>query len=1057
MNRRSTEGLTMLRKMLTFIFALLGLIVGPAQTQAQTAAQRHALVIGNDGYRHIGPLINSRSDARAIASTLEGLGYRVSLHTDVDLNGLKVALRNFRARVNGGDEAIFFFAGHGVEIEGVNYLLPIDIQSESAEQVRDDAIPLQRVLDDLRERRVRFSLAIVDACRSNPFRGAGRSIGGRGLAATTAATGQMVLYSAGAGQEALDHLGPGDTVRNGVFTRVLLREMVKPGIEVGEVMRTVRNEVASMARSVGHDQVPALYDQTLGTFYFQPARPAAASAAPVTAPPPGGSQTAGPAVNPAAAENQFWSDVRAIDNAQAYDAYLAEYPKGRYAPLARAALARLAGAATATGPTSARIGPQGAAATAPPVAKAASGTVFRDCDECPEMVVVPGGNFEMGAAPGEEEAEGVAEEFRNQSQPRRRVEVASFAAGRFEVTRGQYRAFVQATAREGKGCLVWDGKDWSADAGKDWRHPGYPQDDGHPVTCVSWEDAKAYVGWLSLRSGHAYRLLTEAEWEYSARAGTVTRRYWGDDGNHSCTYANTLDRAAKRVVPGAENATVSECDDGHAYTSPVGRYQPNAFGLHDMLGNVWEWVEDCWNKSYAGAPADSRARTDGDCAERPLRGGSWSDDPSFVRAADRSFDGISERSNFNGFRIARDSPQGVAAAPAGAGLSPALAAEIEKRFWADVREIGNREAYDAYLARYPTGQFALLARAAIARLSAAAGSATSPAPSPAAPVAASASVTSSPAAAPPVLSVTPPASATPPVPSPARSRLGAVGTVFKDCDECPEMVVVPGANFEMGAAPGEEEAEGLSEQERNQSQPRRMVGISPFAAGRFEVTRGQYRAFAQATGRQDKACWVWDGKEWVENAAKSWREPGFPQDDGHPVTCVSWEDAKAYVAWLSSRTGQPYRLLTEAEWEYAARAGTSTRRYWGNRGGESCAHANSADRSARPLVPGASNWEVAECDDGHAYTATAGRYRANAFGLHDMLGNVSEWVEDCWSPNYAGAPSDGRARTQGDCGKRVMRGGSWFNVPVYVRAAYRSWGGSTRLDNEFGFRVARSD
>jgi formylglycine-generating enzyme required for sulfatase activity len=645
----------MFRIVLSTVVALLAFIDGAAIAQTQGAAQRRALVIGNDSYQHVERLKNSRADARAVATALEQSGFRVSVHTDLDLNGLKGVLRTFKAQVNGGDEALFFFAGHGVEIDGVSYLMPTDIKGDTPDQVRDDAVPLQRVLDDLREKRARFSLAIIDACRNNPFQGSGRSIGGgRGLAAPPVATGQMVLYSAGAGQIALDELGPRDPVRNGVFTRVLLREMTKPGVEVGEVMRSVREEVAALAKSVGREQVPALYDQRLGQFFFRAPVAAAPQAQPPVAQPPvqAIAAPAGPEV-----ENQFWADAKAINNRAAYEAYLAAYPRGRYAALARAAIAQAAAPAPIPAPAQASTPPPPAATTRASVS--APGTVFKDCDECPEMVMIPGGRFEMGAAPGEEEAEGLPGQFRNRSQPRRMVEVGPFAAGRFEVTRGQYRAFVQATGREDKGCWAWNGKELAQDAGKSWRDPGYAQDDGHPVACVSWDDAKAYTVWLSRRTGKTYRLLTEAEWEYAARAGTVTRRYWGDDGNRSCAYANTLDRTAKRVVPGFSHFQSAECDDGHAYTAPVGRYQANAFGLHDMLGNVWEWVEDCWNETYSGAPVDGRAWSSGNCGRRVLRGGSWGSDPRLVRAADRDGDTTAIRIDIIGFRVARTDNNGI--------------------------------------------------------------------------------------------------------------------------------------------------------------------------------------------------------------------------------------------------------------------------------------------------------------------------------------------------------------------------------------------------------------
>lgn len=282
-----------------------------------------------------------------------------------------------------------------------------------------------------------------------------------------------------------------------------------------------------------------------------------------------------------------------------------------------------------------------------------AGTTFTDCADCPEMVVIPGGRFLMGAAPGEEERENMLEEFRNRSQPQRTVAVKRFSAGKFEVTRGQYRVFAEATGRGSDGCFVWTAYGFEQDASRDWRNPGYFQDDTHPVVCVSWDDASAYVKWLSQKTAKRYRLLTEAEWEYAARAGTATTRFWGDDGNRSCEYANAGDVSTRARVPGAGTWSVADCNDRYAYTAPVGRYRPNAFGLHDMLGNVWEWTEDCWNGSYSGAPADGSAWTAGDCSLRAVRGGSWEDAPMAVRAAYRVGSPTVIRVYIRGFRVAR--------------------------------------------------------------------------------------------------------------------------------------------------------------------------------------------------------------------------------------------------------------------------------------------------------------------------------------------------------------------------------------------------------------------
>ena len=236
--------------------------------QKTVYANRRALVIGNDAYKQVTQLVNAREDANAMADSLRKVGYQVTLKLDLTEKEMKIALRTFKSQIEGGDEVLFFFAGHGVQLGASNYLLPIDIAGESEEQIKDDAMQLQKVLDDIGERKAKLTLALIDACRDNPFKVAGRAIGGRGLAPTTAAPGQMVIFSAGSGQQALDKMGPADKHKNGVFTRVFLKEMQLPGVSIDRILRNVRTEVVAMARSVGHEQVPAIYDQVVGDFYF---------------------------------------------------------------------------------------------------------------------------------------------------------------------------------------------------------------------------------------------------------------------------------------------------------------------------------------------------------------------------------------------------------------------------------------------------------------------------------------------------------------------------------------------------------------------------------------------------------------------------------------------------------------------------------------------------------------------------------------------------------------------------------------------------------------------
>jgi uncharacterized caspase-like protein len=234
-------------------------------------ANRKALVMGNDSYKAVATLENAREDARLMAKSLTNVGYQMTLKLDLTEKEMKAALRSFKNQVDAGDEVAIFYAGHGVQLANSNYLIPIDVAGQDEEQIKDEGIALQRLLDDMTDKKAKFTLAMIDACRDNPFKSNGRAIGGgtRGLAPTTAATGQMVVFSAGSGQQALDKLGPSDKDKNGLFTRIFAREMQKPQVTVDRVVRSVRTEVVKLARSVGHDQVPAIYDQVVGEFYFR--------------------------------------------------------------------------------------------------------------------------------------------------------------------------------------------------------------------------------------------------------------------------------------------------------------------------------------------------------------------------------------------------------------------------------------------------------------------------------------------------------------------------------------------------------------------------------------------------------------------------------------------------------------------------------------------------------------------------------------------------------------------------------------------------------------------
>jgi formylglycine-generating enzyme len=258
-------------------------------------------------------------------------------------------------------------------------------------------------------------------------------------------------------------------------------------------------------------------------------------------------------------------------------------------------------------------------------AAAAQTQTFKDCPHCPQMVKVPAGTFMMGSSVTETMSEGVKEADVADERPQHSVTIKQeFALGKYPVTRGEFAAFVKETGyNAGPKCAVYAGDTFEERSGRSWRNPGYPQTDQHPVVCVSFEDAQHYVQWLSRKTGQSYRLPTEAEWEFAARAGTTNTRFWGDGREHACDFANVADFAAADALGWNKGDNIFHCRDGFAYTAPVGSFRPNAFGLYDMLGNVWQWTEDCHHDSYDGAPSDGSAWTSGECKYRVLRGSSW--------------------------------------------------------------------------------------------------------------------------------------------------------------------------------------------------------------------------------------------------------------------------------------------------------------------------------------------------------------------------------------------------------------------------------------------------
>ena len=594
------------------------------------------------------------------------------------------------------------------------------------------------------------------------------------------------------------------------------------------------------------------------------------------------------------------------------------------------------------------------------------GVLFRDCGLCPAMMVVPAGSFTMGSPDSEDGRQA-------NEGPQHVVTIAQpLAVGMREVTFAEWDACV----KEG-GC---DYQPSSSDRGN------------YPVVNISWEDAQVYLTWLSAHTGHSYRLLSESEWEYVARAGTATPYFFGN--------------------------TISTDDANYNYaigsTTTVGAYSANAFGLYDLHGNVWEWVQDCSHSSYRGAPDDGTAWETPGCSKRVLRGGSWNDGWSGLRSAYRFDRSPNSRDGARGFRVARVltgesitlpgqtystatdigdlvNVQGIHIASSATSRSQINRFTLSERRLVRLGLDDLSENMDLYLEGELSGTIASSKNRATADESIV--HILDPGTYYARIVAVGGKVSSSYAFS--------------YESNPTEVITEDTGTVFQDCETCPYMIVVPAGSFTMGSPDGEDGREA------NEG-PQHVVTIAqPLAVGMREVT------FAE-----------WD--ECVKEGGCDY-QPSSSNRGNYPVVNISWEDAQVYLTWLSAHTGHSYRLLSESEWEYVARAGTATPYFFGNTISTDDANYNYAIGS----------------------TTTVGAYSANAFGLYDLHGNVWEWVQDCSHSSYRGAPDDGTAWETPGCSKRVLRGGSWNDGWSGLRSAYRFDQSPNSRDGARGFRVAR--
>ena len=644
---------------------LLALLFGAAPGHAQT---RVGLVIGNSGYMNVPALPNPGHDAADITASLERLGFTVRRIINGTSEDMRLAVRDFLQQTRRAEIAVIFFAGHGIEIGGENWLIPVDAKLNEDISAEQEAIAL-RSLMPIVGAASKLGLIIVDACRNNPFAARMqrhlpvRAVE-RGLTRVETTGSVLVAYAAKDGTTADD--GPG---RNSPFTAALLRHLETPGLEVNYLFRNVREAVLN---ATNLRQEPVVYGALPSAeIYFKPgAEPAFVAVPPVDIDPAG----------------RVWNTTQNTMSVAVLEDFIRQFGDTPFGSMARARLDELRkeietlaspvspqpsaprAKLTAVAPSTVSQVPSGPCGdgrisvsilsrTAAPLSTGEEcalrpGDVFKDCNRCPEMVVVPAGAFTMGSPESEKDRD-------KEESPQHEVTFArQFAVGRVHVTVDQFAAFISETGyNTGSKCQTFEGGKLEDRWGRSWRAPGFIQHGSHPVVCLNWNDAKAYADWLARKTGKAYHPVTEAEWEYATRArtqpGTYPRYWFGNEETDLCRYANVADQTAKSILAGTKAWTVAPCSDGYAHTAPVGSFAANGFGLHDMLGNALQWTGDCSHDDYKGAPSDGSAWTSGDCRIRPTRGGSWYNFPKNLRAAARIWANANYRLNYVGFRLAR--------------------------------------------------------------------------------------------------------------------------------------------------------------------------------------------------------------------------------------------------------------------------------------------------------------------------------------------------------------------------------------------------------------------
>ena len=611
------------------------LLLLPTVLQAQE--KRIALLIGNRTYdASVGVLKNPHNDIAVVGEALTTQGFDVlapikDARRSAILGGVRELVRRLNT-AGAGAIGFLYYSGHGAAEKdtNINYLIPVDAKEPGTTAFWDESLKLDDILRLLDGARSAAKFIVFDACRNElqlPTKDTSK-----GLVPVLEQRGMFIAYASAPGRTASDR---GE--KSGPYAQALATELGKPGADHLSLFQNVKEAVYSAS---GGAQQPWESNGLVRRVYL-------------TGMPPSSAQPKAPVAPERSSEvAEAWDRTKGTTSIAALELFISSYKDTYYAGLARLQIDELKKQQVAVATPPKAPTPQSVPAVAvpptPPPARcdgleALVGNErrclkpkdgFKDCDTCPEMVVVPPGEFTMRRGKGALASE-------------RKVGIdKSFAVGKFEVTRGEFAAFARETG------FSTDNKCWTLEkyledrAGRSYLNPGFAQDDRHPVVCVSWDDAKAFTHWLSAKTSKTYRLPSDSEWEFVARAGSTTRFHFGDSELDICAYENVADQTAKGKLKFNSWEAPASCRDKFVYTAPVGSFKPNAFGVHDAQGNAQEWVEDCdWSKAIQGSAT---------CSDRVIRGGSWWNLPAHLSPEERPVAySPTYRNHWIGFRLAR--------------------------------------------------------------------------------------------------------------------------------------------------------------------------------------------------------------------------------------------------------------------------------------------------------------------------------------------------------------------------------------------------------------------